>query len=596
MSKPGKHFQPHLVDGPSRLEEQVLWQRPFYSAVGQCARNIHSAMKVLTSEQEKIQRTVAKFAGLSDGSMDDYCVYLFGQSGETTQKMQDKWAQYEPVFRSIFGMCDQHVDDINDIADSLRKRNDSFIERRHYEEKVRSLSPGARRERNKKKLDVATEGLSFTQAVSQQKVRIAIKNHPKLLRLTALRLSESVMRILQQWGAGASGWDPGFKVGSEVTQIGAGTKTFTVTGLGPSNARVNDQIIPSVLLTPTTWELPKEEELPLSSEPTETPVEGSSRLTVEEVVEQQETTFEAETSETSHPQKFTVTPRKIRRGKETQLTITCPPLIGPIAEVRIDGQRMEVVSGMRDQVIVSGVLNEVTRGYVEVMTEEAKNTFAAGEVNLVLYEPDRFLSSPVGTNVKLSEGEKVAHRIDGSVNGISFLTITKPFFEIEIDEVMRKTQTRGPAFGFMSPKYINVGRLPNVASELKHALIVGGDLPQMYLNAEKIPNKIAWRPRNELSEGDRIQVLLTHSAFKIFLNGTEKISVNLPSVWWLYEPLVGVIDLAGTLRGVTIIDGADALAHPLFGDKRVADDGALCDDTDSEAEAEDTEVAKEEKE
>jgi len=142
--------------------------------------------------------------------------------------------------------------------------------------------------------------------------------------------------------------------------------------------------------------------------------------------------------------------------------------------------------------------------------------------------------------------------------------------------VQKKLQTRGAAFGFMPKKFLpKTGRLGSVSHELPQGIVCGGDLPQLFIDGKKMGTKITWRPRNELSEGDKIQVLFTsvqqpprasnhRKEFKIFVNRTEKVSVDVSDVDWLDEELVGIVDIAGSLRSASLVDGPEALA-PLYG-------------------------------
>merc|ERR550534_3044788 len=101
--------------------------------------------------------------------------------------------------------------------------------------------------------------------------------------------------------------------------------------------------------------------------------------------------------------------------------ITCPTLSGPITDVKIDGESMEVVSGFPNKAVVSGILHSVDRGYVEVSTAEAKNTTASAFVDLILYDTMRFYPKPLGTKAIMKNEGKTVFRPDASVDAIAFL-------------------------------------------------------------------------------------------------------------------------------------------------------------------------------
>jgi len=257
---------------------------------------------------------------------------------------------------------------------------------------------------------------------------------------------------------------------------------------------------------------------------------------------------------------FSVTPSEVIRGREETLTIRCPTLEAPISEVWIDGQRMEVVFGGVDKVVVSGVIeNPLTQRRIEVLAEGGRKYYASGKVDIVAIDLDRFLPHPAGQNIHFSDDCSTANRLQGSANGIAFVSLSRPFFEIEIGECCPKGQTRAPAFGFMTQEedFSQSFKLPSTAHDLKQSVVVGGDLPFMTIDGVKQSTKIAWRPRMELKKGDRLQMLLTHNEFKIFHNREERVSV--PIGLRRYDKFFGVVDVAGCLRSATVVGNPDSV-------------------------------------
>jgi len=544
--------------------------------------------------------------------VDHYCIYLFGQSGEVTTKIKEKWKDYEEVLNNIMTISRQRVDEITELGQSLQKRNAAFTERRHYEEKVNVLSPGGKKDRNIIKLDRATEVLTATHMVSSTRVQEILRKHPRLFRMTAIRLIESIMRVLQEWGSDASSWDPGFQVGEEV-RLADGT-TGKIDGLGLNKAKINGYMYPCCMLTPSQWgvqsvntpkkeetekesrksttssksrnawsEKSKEEDDLIADDTDEGIFQGRGTSKEQDLEPEQEDDISAQEIE-CQPEDFRISPEKVRRGRETQFTITCPPLNGPIEIVKIDGKKVQVISGLSHTAVVLATLEKSDApGKVEVMTKEGEHAYKSASVEFSLYDPDLFLASPVGSNIKLDPRLIKATRVEGSVNAICFVNITKPFFEVEVEEVQKKLQTRGALFGFIPKRCIpqRGGLRWSSSTELPNGIICGGDLPQLYRGGKKMPTKITWRPRSEISEGDRIQVLLcatqgegagaggksteSRTEFKIFVNRYEKVSFDVTDQEWLGEDLVGVVDMAGSLRSAFLIDGPEPVLRDLYG-------------------------------
>lgn len=528
----------------------VGMEREFYTAIAASAKTIANAFHTIRSEQSKVQSVVASYAGAWEGALDDYSVYLFGQAGETTLKLQKVWRDIEPVFTSIQVLCRQRMEKSFDLRAALQKKKIALESRQHYLVKVQTLSSGDRLQRNQEKLAFAEQSVNYSSTMVQDQVKELQQSHGSIMRLTAVRLCDALMGLLHHWGDAVSSWDSGLRVGSKVRIVGD-RKTYTLSNIGSSVASVGNKVLPSTLFTPISWALPEPTE---PTEATNANEERRKSLPVEEC---------------DPNTKFSITPNRVRRGHEETLIITSPPLAAPIVDVAIDGVKMAVVSGERHRVVCCGVLDHVTRGVIELMAEGYHNLYTREEVHLVVYDLNRFYPSPVGNNIQLSDDRRSACRTEASVNGITFLSLTKPFFEIEIGEVVRKGQTRGPAFGFMAASVAHkLKLLPTVAGDLNYAMVVGGDLPHLMLNAEK-QNRIQWRPRNDLNDGDKVQVLLTRRALKIFHNGKEEVALDLPHQVWLNEPLVGIVDIAGSLKKVTIVDGSEPLATPLFGEEEL---------------------------
>jgi len=193
-----------------RVETETLAQREFFQTVQNCATKMREHFFQLSMEQFRLQKAVTVFAGVCEAQVDEHSAHLFNTAGQVVERMQEDFSELSPEFKTVADLCEKQVKEIDLALEVVQRRNAALEEVRHYAGKINSLGEGRQLDRNKTKLEKANETLIELQNVAEQKLMVVFHDtgrDSQLFRKTALRLLESGMSLLQQWGLIAENWE-----------------------------------------------------------------------------------------------------------------------------------------------------------------------------------------------------------------------------------------------------------------------------------------------------------------------------------------------------------------------------------------------------
>jgi len=182
--------------------------------------------------------------------------------------------------------------------------------------------------------------------------------------------------------------------------------------------------------------------------------------------------------------------------------------------------------------------------------------------------PFSFLSEPRGTRVELAEDNSRATRESGIGLGLSFLGPLQldnadrcAFFEIEVLELEEK-RSQTMALGFVTSLPATRPLRAERATDLgSGSILVGYDLPKLYINGEVTSKISGWRPLKDLCRGDRVGLLLRLQdgapELAVYINGSRKACMPMPGAASLLtsgatSELWGVVDIYGAVRSVRL--------------------------------------------
>lgn len=144
------------------------------------------------------------------------------------------------------------------------------------------------------------------------------------------------------------------------------------------------------------------------------------------------------------------------------------------------------------------------------------------------------------------------------------LTSKRERTEQKDEAILLGAQSKRPA-----ALWANDGQMPEQASQLPRALVLGGDPPKAFLGDKELQKLTTWRPLLDVSEKTLLGALLEmpqqqpeRLLVSIFQDGELKCSCEaaVPSDWtWpALGPPNGLVDVAGTVTALRLRQGAAA--------------------------------------
>ncbi|CAD7939833.1 unnamed protein product [Amoebophrya sp. A25] len=273
-----------------------------------------------------------------------------------------------------------------------------------------------------------------------------------------------------------------------------------------------------------------------------------------------------------------ITPQLIQDDADAtqEVTITLEaPMANRISRVIFAGHEIPLVESDAQTVTIAGqfpmdavevtALKELGRKRFPVSIEAAgiEHFCLRGDFELDVYT-HLFFHENAGSSLIFDEERHEAERKTGtSTDAVCFCTRPVDYFEVEILELIPKGQTRTAAFGFLwELPSVKLARVGKSASELKNAVVCGGELPQIFVDGQSVKRNLEWRPRRALLENDRVGVAWDWEdcAVRVFHNGKQVcerlLDVAAYPVLKQRRVLYPLVDVAGHVRKISIVQAA----------------------------------------
>lgn len=183
-----------------------------------------------------------------------------------------------------------------------------------------------------------------------------------------------------------------------------------------------------------------------------------------------------------------------------------------------------------------------------------------------LPRPTAFLIEPKGERLELAESGAQARRVSGLSQGVALLgplslEKSSAYFEVEILEI-EPNRTNTMAIGLCLSLPSGRGLKAERGSTLEGSVLLGYDLPKVFVNGTEASKLKGWRPLKELAVGTKVGLLIDRGsmALTVYVNGEKKASTNVGDALRLQrwpDKVWGVLDVHGAVRSVRL-----APSHP----------------------------------
>jgi len=575
------------------------------SLVRETATQISACLELFRNLQSNFARGVQDFLVLDSAGLDDpalgllrICLTLFQEcepllKGEGLQRLSTYW--------------DHVAEDCENIAGIVRSRDEAFRELRHYEEKVAWLKTRAGHAPPSGASDSEEEigGELLPEAPVRRRDRLS-RNQEKLSRARGL-----VETNRAAWEAELRAFE-GRRAGhARALLLGLLGGYCRLLGDFGSQAADAAEALEGELKPGTAVRvmgLPGHEAggCPATFTNTE---EGTGRCVVS-LQDGEKTAVRPESICPAGPAEVSLEPARGPCSSGCEADVRCSGLDGPVSEVLVNGQHVEVLSatcwGARIRLPPCAVKGHVR---VEVRAARWRQRVAVAEAGFQYYEPIGF--GPHGKNIQLAaepgapagpEATKaLATRVSGLLDGVALTASPLPavpleglpqvvryYYEIEVQEVAQRVTgtTRTLSLGFAwsgqrpqaplvqeasggcfagiaaASTSASSTRMPEMARNLPRAFVVGGDLPRVYLAGKELSKVTGWRPLFDVGAGAVLGALLqvqTGTArLTILQDGVVRCAVDaeLPDGRWDGPPH-GAVDVCGTVQRVALRQGVE---------------------------------------
>jgi len=588
-----------VVRMPSQeFEASVEPQRRLATVVRESADRLAKHIEGLLEPQLKLMQGVQDYLAFDVGGLDESALALVQAGAGFIDGCIA--TQSKNTLRDVVSACDQILKECDDCNHAMKCRDESYKEFQHYEQKVavmiaegRNADPD-KKQRNREKLDKAMQVADEQRRTCEEQLKIFAERRTVHARASLRTLLHTYVQLFAGWSGSARAvaelFEKELRPGVSIEVVGLRTKPELNGTIGTIQRDEGGRCVVAFddgterALRPQNVcpldALSSEEELASAS------IELGPRVKVSPV------------AGPAH-------------GYEAE--VCAEGLEGDICDVFVGGQKAEVleVSTGRARVRLPPGRPGAPLA-AEVRTAGWRRHCADAAEAVRYFEPLQF--GACGQNVDLSaldaggaepslpsDFRPKATRREGLVHGIALtqsplLPVARPcpaascdspsalskephasyYFEVAVREVSDKRTNRTLSLGFAWPpqelahadasaaaSWARGGRLPDNASELSHAFVVGGDLPKWHLGLADIGKVAGWRPLLDTGVGTVLGALLEHYRdasglgrlrLTIFQDGKSRCSqeANVPSGWAAVGAPHGVVDVCGRVTSVEL--------------------------------------------
>lgn len=595
--------------GQSVLEQQ----RRLVHLVHETARKISEMFLEIRLLQQRLMKGVAEFLG------NDHCII----DAASLSLVQDCACVFEAVssslrcegLQNVDKACQQVLEEYDRLSASLISTGEASRETMHYEDKVANLEQqavgGDKLHRNIGKLEQAKGVLNMNNSACQELMNSFEEKRTVDLRKTLHAMLSCYSKMVSAWGSAmkpvADQFLVEFEVGSCVEVVGL-QKARELNG----QVVVVESIVEAegrcvVIAANGEQKAIRFENLRPTGSSASAPL-----ACVEEPNSASNCDEESESEPSLEEPPITISPTTgaIEGGYEAELV--CRGLDGDVCEVLVGGRHAEVIDVSRDtgSCTVRFRMPPGANGstHVDVRTEGWQRHMARGEDVFQYFRTVRF--GEVGRNVVLDDAPEVASRTEGLLHGVAFtmdplncLEVHESwqeryYFEFKVLEVLEKASMRTLSLGFAWPPPSEAQQgtdakklhLPELSHRLPFAVVVGGELPKVYLEGTDHAKLSGWRPKMDVVAGSVVGGLFerdeTSGRVSVFQDGRCRCSTTFQvPAKWIGAPH-GVVDICGTVLRVVLLQQSEApLVSDLSGILSRPSVGSIGDGTDVKSES-----------
>jgi len=579
-------------------------QKALALAVQEAAKKLSNCLLEMRLMQETLMHKVQDFLSRDGGvaAIDASSLALL-QDAATFFQINDSLLTGAPLVQVVEG-CTRTLEECDKLIANMEKRATARKDFDHYRAKVGSLETQKaaqdKLQRNHKKYDVATEGLNALVKECEQQTTSFMAKRSVFTRATLHKFLRSYAAIL-----GAVGTEAAAVAGKYAEELRPG-KNALVSGLQRSKEMNGTVVTIETQADHNTADLyvvctrsgdrksVREEHLrPATEEDVQRRVKEEDFKTAESV-SPSSADFDSGREGMPTPTGLQLRPSAAPRLGGIEVEVDCPDLLGGVSEVVIGGVKAEIleVSGRTAKVRVQPS-TDIGAKDVEVRAHGYERYVSSAKAAFHFYDAIHF--GKCGRNIELSDGPQgakiIAQRKEGLLHGIvltqSALEPLPPeaatssssksscsgpqyYYEIDVREphlpstrsrtiLLGFAWARNPASATAEPDF---GILPEVSSEMPRTLVVGGDLPKVFLDGKEVAKVPGWRPVKDVVPGTMLGLQLAPVGnhvwqLSIFQDADLRCTINvtLPESW-TEAPPHALIDVCGAVKCVKLRQNA----------------------------------------